>query len=326
MNYCCVVGSVKEEGICPMCMRPSLITRKWVLNNYGKRYNYIVYKHTEGAHYSNELPQYSRSLRKGTLKKILIDTINSESFKDGLFSTEDARISLMRTNQSVDMDSVRDNLYQLVELGMLKSVKKGRRVYFINAAYSDRLSFVDDSLRVILKDVDDDALFKRHASIATVRNDKGWPLYYLPYKIFGDSGIKFSELQFKALDITNKVELKTVVIEDNPTEKRLLLKLIKPLFPGERIRIRFEYDWGEPNQSFFHTAATYMRSFNLTFLGNGPLEARATQSLSNLNEVRDLSKSIKLGKRHGWNYVYTLRLRSIEPFSVIQFRWKRIEE
>jgi hypothetical protein len=319
-----VVASVKEEVICPTCKKPSLMTRKWVLNRYGKRYDYLIYRHEDAVHYSNESPLQSRSFKKGILKKTLIDIINSESFKNGLFSAEEARLSLLKMNQRANLDSIRDSLYQLVELGMLKSIKKDRKVYFINAAYSDRLSFVDDSLKVILSDIDGDGLFRRHVSNALVRNDKKWPLVNLPYKILGDSEIEFEKICFKARDLTHKVELKTIVIEDNPLEKRLLLKLTKPLLPNETIRIRFEYDWSELNQSFFHTAATFMKSFNLTFLGNRQLEARATLSESDLNEVIDLSKSIKIDKKPGWNYVYSLKLKAVKSFSVMQFRWKNI--
>ena len=81
----------KEEGICPFCKRKSFITRKWVLNNYKTRYNYTIYHHDGFVHYSNTTPNNARVFKKGIIEKVLIETINSENFKDGLFLTRDIK-------------------------------------------------------------------------------------------------------------------------------------------------------------------------------------------------------------------------------------------
>ncbi|MEM0135506.1 MAG: hypothetical protein QXU18_09855, partial [Thermoplasmatales archaeon] len=245
-----------------------------------------------------------------------------ETFKEGLFKPEDAKKALIRKYPSISLDSVRENLEKLVEAGMLASIRKGRNVYFLNAAYKERLSFVDESIEFVLIDVDNDAMFKGHTSTFIIRNDKNWPLYYLPYKIYGDSDTGFDELGFMAFDPASNETLKTLVIEDKPYEKRLLLKLPKPLFPGEITKIRFEYNWQEPKQTFFFTAATQMNSFEFMLVGNTPLNIQATQSISTLDEVKDLSDSITLNTNGTWKYVYSIKLKFINPFSVIRFKWK----
>lgn len=313
---------IKEIEKCPVCKQPARVTKKWVLNKYKIRYNYFIYHHDEIDHYSNQTPGISRRFRKGEILTLLVDTINSESFKDALFRTKEIKKILNHKDSRIGSDTIRDNLYKLSKSGMLETVKRGRDVYFINAIYKERLSFVDDSLRMILKDSNEDMMFSKHISINTIRNDKSWPLYYLPYKIFGDTDAEFESLQFKARDITNDVDLKTILLEDNAREKRLLLKSNKPLYPNESIRIKFEYNWEEPNRNFFYTAATEMSSFEFIIMGNQPMKLQATQTISTLNQVKDFSSSIVRIKSRRWKFVYSLKIKSIGAFSVIKFTWE----
>lgn len=312
----------KEEGICPICKVNAIITKKWVLNKYSKRYNYLVYHHNGFVHYVSEAITGSRKFKKGELKKLLIETINSESFKEGLFSTEDAKEALLKVYPSISLDSIRDNLHKLSEEGMLELVRRGKRIFFLNAVYKERLSFLDDSIKFVLMDLDNDTLFRGHISTSLIRNDKSWPLYYLPYKIYGDTEIDFKYLRFSASDLATKESLRTLIIEDKPREKRLLLKLDKPLFPNETIKIRFEYQWQEPKQTFFFTAATQMNSFEFVLMGNKPLKIQATHTISTLNEVNDITPSIILKSNSDWKYIYSVKIKSIRAFSVIHFKWK----
>ncbi len=312
---------VKKVEKCPVCKQTARVTRKWVLNKYKTRYNYSIYHHGAIDHYSNQISEASRKFKKGEIKSMLVDAINSENFKDALFRTKEMKRILRLKHPNIGSDAIRDNLYRLSDSGMIETVKKGRDVYFLNAIYKERLSFVNDSLRLILKDVDNNLMFKNHISINTIRNDKNWPLYYLPYRIFGDSDNEFKGLQFKARDLTNNQILKTTVLEDGAREKRLLLKSSKPLFPNESIRIKFEYNWDEPKQTFFYTAATEMSSFEFTFMGNLPMKIQATQTISSLNQVKDLSSAIVREKSRRWKFVYSLRMKSVRAFSIIQFKW-----
>jgi hypothetical protein len=314
----------KEMGICPICKLSAVVTKKWVLNKYSKRYDYLIYHHNGFVHYVNETASGSRRLKKGELKKLLIETINSESFKEGLFNAEDAKEALLKVIPSISLDSIRENLYKLSEEGMLEQVRRGKRIFFLNAVYKERLSFLDDSIKFVLIDLDNDASFKGHILTALIRNDKSWPLYYLPYKIYGDTETDFKSLQFIASDPATNELLKTLIIEDKPKEKRLLLKLNRPLFPNETIKIRFEYQWQEPKQTFFFTAATQMNSFEFVLMGKRPLKIQATHTISTLNEVNDLSNSIILNSNRSWKYIYSVKIKSIKAFSVIHFKWKAL--
>ena len=315
---------VKEVRVCPVCNVKAVVSKKWVLNSYGKRYNYLIYQHDGFVHYSNEKASISRNFKKGEMVKHLTDTINSENFKYGLFKTKDAKVALSNKFLSISMDSVRDSLYKLVETGMLETVRKGRILYFLNTVYKERLSFVDDSINFELLDLDDDGMFKGHIFTSIIRNDKSWPLYYLPYKIFGDSDVYYDDLQIRASVAESNETLKTLILEDKPREKRLLLKLNRPLFPNESIKIRFDYYWQEPKHTFFFTAATFMKSFELKLMGNMPLKIQGTLTQPTTGEIKDLSGSIISSGSRKWKYVYLAKIRSVKEFSVIHFKWKSL--
>ncbi len=315
---------VKEVRVCPVCNVKAVVSKKWVLNSYGKRYNYLIYQHDGFVHYSNEKASISRNFKKGEMVKHLTETINSEKFKYGLFKTKDAKVALSNKFLSISMDSVRDSLYKLVETGMLETVRKGRIIYFLNTVYKERLSFVDDSINFELLDLDDDGMFKGHIFTSIIRNDKSWPLYYLPYKIFGDSDVYYDDLQIRASVAESNETLKTLILEDKPREKRLLLKLNRPLFPNESIKIRFDYYWQEPKHTFFFTAATFMKSFELKLMGNMPLKIQGTLTQPTTGEIKDLSGSIISSGSRKWKYVYLAKIRSVKEFSVIHFKWKSL--
>ena len=313
---------VKEEGICPICNRKGVITRKWVVNKYKKKYFYTIYNHDGTLHYLNQSQDQSRKFKKGDLERILIERIISEKFKTGLFKISDIKKLLSKDYPDIDANSIGSNLRRLSSLGILENVKKGRNLYFLNAIYRDRLSFVLESEKFILEDINNDGLFSRHTFIGLIRNDKAWPLYFIPYKVLGDTDTDFEKLGFNARDLSNSEELKTLVIEDKKREKRLLLKLSKPLFPEERREISFKFDWEEPNKSYVFSAATVMSNFELSLFSNLPVRVSATLTSSDLNEVRDISNSIIQKKNRRWNFIYSINLASVQPFSILQVKWK----
>ena len=318
------MSNLKEEGVCPYCKKKSYITRKWVLNKYKKRYNYVIYHHNGTIHYLNESKDNSRTFRKGEIEKLLVETINSERFKDGLFLTEDIKKLFKKEYSEIQSDTIRANLYRLTKIGMLETVKKGRQVFFLNVVFKERLGYIFDSVKILLGDVEDDTFFRNHVALYQIRNDKTWPLYFLPYRVFGDADTEFREMQFRAFDLSNNEQLKVLLLEDNPREKRVLLRLRDPLFPNEILKVRFEYDWQEPKQAFVFTAATQLKSFEIYLSGNNQLKIQAIQTVSTTNEIKDLASDVSKSRNKKWDFVYSIKLKSIKPFSVIQLKWKRI--
>jgi hypothetical protein len=313
---------VKEEGLCPICEKKGIITRKWVVNKYKKKYFYTIYNHNGTLHYLNQSQDQSRKFKKGDIEKILIEKIISEKFKTGLFRISDIKKLLSKDYPDIEANSIGSNLRRLSSLGILENIKKGRNPYFLNAIYKDRLSFVFVSKKVILEDINNDGSFGKHTFLGLIRNDKAWPLYYLPYRLWGDVDTDFKKMEFRAEDISNSEELKPLVIEDKQREKRLLLKLNKPLFPSDSREIGLKFNWSEPKQSYVFSAATFMSHFELSLFSNLPLRVTATLTSSALNEVRDISNEILHKKSRRWNFIYSISLASVQPFSILQVKWK----
>lgn len=314
----------EKQEVCPVCGDSARVTRKWVLNRYGKRYDYFIYHHQRFIHYYGTDEKNSRYLKKGDLEKVLIETINSQEFRLGSFKVSDIKKLLTKDFSDVGFGSIKTSLERLVEVGMIERRKEGRNLYYINTVSKDRLSFVISSLSVGLEDVDRDYMFKRHVFVYKVKNDHPWPLYYIPFRYVGDVGVSFEDLELHAIDPSNSKDFRVMLIEDTPTDKRVLLKLPSPLLPEQQKEIRIEYNWSEPRQFFVFSAATNMDSFQFSVSGNNSTKLIASVTLASKNETRDLSGSIKVVSSDLWKSISSINLREVESFSVLQFKWKPI--
>lgn len=307
---------------CPVCGLNARVTRKWVLNRYGKRFDYFIYHHQGITHYFNQNAQDSRIFKKGQLEKILIETINSQDFKLGSFRIKDLKKLLMKEYPEVGFGSIKVSLNRLAQVGIIERRKEGRNLHYINTVSKDRLSFIIVSLAVSLEDVDKDNLFKKHVFMYRVRNDHSWPLYYIPFRFVGDVGASFEDLELRATDPSTDKEFKIMLVEDAPTDKRVLLKFYMPLIPGEMREVKIEYDWSEPQQVFVFSAATKMDSFEFSVSANIPTKLTPSLISATRNETKDLTGSVNESTTPKWKSVSRISLLDVEPFSVLQLKWK----
>jgi hypothetical protein len=316
-----VVFNQREE-ICPVCGTNARLTRKWVLNKYGKRYDYFIYHHQGYIHYANQNAHNSKGFRKGQLEKVLIETINSQDFRLGSFRISELKKLLLKNYPNIEFGSLKVSLNRLAEVGIVEKQKKGSRLFFINTVSKERLSFIMDSISISLEDVGDDSMLTKHRSIYMIKNDHTWPLYFIPFRVVGDTDTTFEEIKLSGIDHTNSKDAKVILIEDAPKDKRFLLKLPVPLFPGELREITIEYYWPEPKQVFVFSAATKVTSFEFSISGN--ILARLIVSLTSAsnNETTDLSREVKETSTSKWKNIRSIKLTDVEPFSVLQLKWR----
>lgn len=312
-----------REEVCPVCNISARVTRKWVLNKYGKRYDYFIFHHIGFVHYSNQNNQISKEFRKGELEKILIETINSQDFKMGSFKVKDIKLLLIKTFPNVGFGSIKISLNRLAEIGIIERRKKGRGLYFISTVSKDRLSFIIDSLTIGLEDVNKDNMFDKHIFIYKVKNDHSWPLYFIPFRYVGDVDIAFDDMEMLASDPSSSKELKVILVEDAPTDKRILLKLSTPLLPEELRGIRIEYNWPEPKQLFVFSAATKMNSFEFSVSGKNSTKLMASLTSASTSETRDISGGIKEYSSSKWKSISRISITDVESFCVLQLKWKQ---
>lgn len=314
----------ERQEVCPVCGEKAKITRKWVLNNYGKRYDYFIFHHQGFDHYSNQSGQSSKLFKKGQLEKLLIETINSQEFRLGSFRIQDVRKLLVNDFPNIGFGSIKVSLNKLTKVGVIERRKKGRSLHYINTVSKDRLSYTINSLTIALEDIDKDYTFKKHAFLYKIRNDHSWPLHYVPFQAVGDVDAKFDDLRMQAYDPSNSKEIKVMLLEDAPMDKRVLLKLPTPLLPEEVREIKIEYSWSEPKQVFAYSSATMTKTFEFSVSGNNSTKLSASLASAAKNESIDLSSSVAETSSARWKHASSIRLADVEPFSVLQFKWERI--
>lgn len=314
----------QREEICPVCGERARLTRKWVVNRYGKRYNYYIYNHPGYVHYSNQDKSNSKLFKKGQLEKILIKTVNSQEFKLGSFRIKDLKKLLVKDYPEIAFGSIKVSLNRLAEVGIIEKQRKGRNLVYINTVSKDRLSYIIDSLTVSLEDESDDDMFSKHSFQYKIRNDHSWPLYYVPFRAVGDVDATFDGLGMHAIDPSNSKEINVMSVEDAPTDKRVLLKLATPLLPDEVRNIKIEYHWLEPKQLFVYSSATKMNNFEFSISGNNLTKLSVSITTASRNETLDLSSQVNEAVSPKWKSICSISLTDVEPFSVLQLRWKRV--
>lgn len=316
------MGYEQEVGVCPVCNETAPVSRKWVLNKYGKRYEYFIYHHKGTHHYSNQDSENSRDFKKGELEKLLVETINSKEFGLGSFRISDIRKLLITEHPDIGYGSIKVALNRLAKGGMIEVQTNGRKLSYINAFSKNRLSFVIDSLAISLEDVSEDGMFKRHIYHLKIRNDHPWPMYYVPFTAVGDEESTFHDIGMMASDYSNSRDIKITLLEDAPMDKRVLLRLSSPLMPDKTREIRIEYYWSEPNKSYVHQSATKMDSFEFSLSRNSLIRLTASLTAGSTNETSDISGKIKETSSNGWNHVSSITITDVEPLSVLQFKWQ----
>ena len=315
--------SIQKEETCPVCGEKGRVTRKWVLNKYGKRYDYLLYHHRGSIHYSNQSIRNSKEFRKGQLEKILIETINSQEFKLGSFKISDLRKMLTKDYPKVGFGSIKVSLNRLAQVGIIEKQKKERNLIYVNTVSKDRLSYLIENITVALEDESDDNTFSKHLFYYKIRNDHSWPLFYVPFRAVGDVDVTFDDLLMRAKDPSNSKDIRLMTIEDSANDKRVLLRLPSPLLPNEAREIVIEYHWPEPKQLFVYSSATKMNNFEFSISGNSPTKLNVSLTSASRNETLDLTKDVRETYSEKWKSICKLSLKDVEPFSVLQLRWKQ---
>lgn len=314
--------SRKKRELCPVCGTDAWVTRKWTVNRFGRRYDYLLYRHDNSTHYS-PLNQNRHLLRKGELKNALMAVINSENPSLGSFKVKDVRALLQREFPGVAYSSVRAALNRLADMGMLRVSREGNDLRYSTTVSERSLSFLIESVSISIEDVNNDFLFAKHVFRYLVRNNQAWPLYYIPFRIVGDSERPFEGLELKAYCPGDAARYKVVLLEDKPTDKSTLLKPPTPFLPGKLNEVMVEYLWPEPEQNYTFSAATGINSFHFLLKSSSPLEVTASVTSSLRTDLKDLSGSIAETSTPEWNYVHSFSLTGMDPLSAIQVRWRK---
>ncbi|MCL5789713.1 MAG: hypothetical protein M1290_04515 [Candidatus Thermoplasmatota archaeon] len=308
-------------GICPVCGLEARVSRQWVLNKYGKRYEYLIYHHDGYVHYFNLNSRTPRYLKKGEVENAIIEVISSQQFKLGSFTVGDIKKSLSGVYPDLGYDSIKVSLNRLAKTGLVEKQKSGRNVNWVNAAAKGRLSYFIDSLSIELEDTEGNDLFERHSFLYKITNDRSTPLYYLPFMVLSDIDTTVRELSLSASSLSGLV--RPVIVEDMPRYKRLMIRLLKPLLPGRTDEITIRYNLPEPERIFDYSSGTETANFTFTISGSRPLALKVTLTSGTREEVLDLSSNVVELPSERWSHISRLALPKVDAFSALQFRWSK---
>ena len=308
-------------GICPVCGLEARVSRQWVLNKYGKRYEYLIYHHDGYVHYFNANSTTPRYLKKGEVENAIIEVISSPQFKLGSFLIGDIKKALSGTYPDLGYESIKVSLNRLSRMELVERQKSGRNVYWLNSAAKGRLSYFVDSLSIRLEDTERTGLFEGHTHIYRIINDRSSPLYYLPFRVAGDIDMTMQELNLKASSLSGP--LRPVIIEDLPRYKRMMLRLLKPLPPGGTDEITIRFKLPEPERVFYYSSGTETANFTFTISGSEPLALKVMLTSGTREEVLDLSGNVVELSSESWSHISRLALPKVDAFSALQFRWSK---
>ncbi|MEM0167891.1 MAG: BlaI/MecI/CopY family transcriptional regulator [Thermoplasmatales archaeon] len=313
-----------DRALCPICGETGVVLRKWVLNGYGRRYEYTIYKHGSKTHYMGTLPSSVKRLRKGEIEGVLREKICSDTFTKGSFRIGDLKKLLPEKYVDVSRRTMRIALSRLEEDGVVKARKEGRSLYFLATVRNERLDFVIESINLSLKDVSNDGSYLRHVYKNVIRNDRNWPLLFVPYRIIGDSPVPLSYIDLKAFECSSGKPVKIKVEEDGPFEKRVSLKLEDPIPPHETKCILLTYSWPEIRHSFVYSAGTFLKSLTLSLEGDKKIAYNALLTDQKSGKIKDITDLLTASENKQFSHIYTLKLRSLPPFAVVQLNWNHI--
>lgn len=155
------------------------------------------------------------------------------------------------------------------DLGNKYAKKKGK-VIKRNETFQETLksktTFVFNEIGMVLDVIDPKTMLTHHKWIWNVINTSDEPRQDIFYYLDGDTPKDFKDMNVKVTDEEgNQLDIVSVNV-NKPTHKEFNVKMKNPLKPRYRKRfLTLEYDWEEPERSFFYKLPTDCKKFSYKF-------------------------------------------------------------
>ncbi|MCL4333722.1 MAG: hypothetical protein M1290_05205 [Candidatus Thermoplasmatota archaeon] len=308
---------------CPRCGKSGRTTKKWVKNQSGKRYNYVVFHHGTIAHWVNQdLPRVGE-VYKNEVQQQILRLLNSIVFRPAVFTVNDLAAALDQTGLHLTRDQVRKSVSKLASRNILILIKNGKRVSYINGTHLDRLYYIVKGIDISLQDTNGDCSFERHEFKLEILNDNEFPLQYIQFKAVGDVPRDKEQVSFRAYDISNRENANIYYLEDEPLRKRMIIKFVTPILRNQSRRLILQYSW--PITSFFHsfTAPTLLKSLKFTLISKNSLKLEVLRTRSERTEVEDESEQVSIKTLKNGALIHRFETKNMPPFVMFIFKWKR---
>ncbi|MFB5617919.1 MAG: hypothetical protein ACE5Q4_04595 [Nitrosopumilus sp.] len=147
-----------------------------------------------------------------------------------------------------------------------KAKKITQKTETFEQTLKSKTAFLFNSIDIKLDVTDPKTMLARHMWTWNLVNVSDAPRDEIFYYLDGDSPKDFSDMNVKVYDEEgNEAEI-LALSENKPTHKEFSVRLKKPIKPRQRKRfITIEYDWEEPERTFFYKVPTDCKSFTYNF-------------------------------------------------------------
>jgi hypothetical protein len=135
--------------------------------------------------------------------------------------------------------------------------------------------FLFPKIEIKLEIKDTSTMLTHHTWIWNIVNVTDMSSDQVSYFLNGDTAKEFSDMNVTIRDEENKkLEIMSLTV-NKPQYKQFLVKLNKPIKPGQKRRfLKLEYDWEEPERNFVYSLASDAKKFGFTLVAPKSLEIK----------------------------------------------------
>ena len=307
--------------LCPVCKEPAHVTKKWVRNKSGKKYEYKLFHHNNTTHSVNENSSTLDRIRKDDARERLLELLNSTRFMKAIFTVRDIVASLDRVEYHMSYPQVRRTLKNFVDNKLISTIRKGRFIYFMNAQQSGRLNYLVRCISINLEDREGNGLFEKHTLKIKVLNGNSYPLSYLQYRAFGDNKRDKNQVSIKAFDISNNETASVYYLDDRPLEKRTIIEFTTPIPSGKERTFMIKYFWPEVEPSYTFSAATNLRRITFSLYSKKKFNLSIFETNSGRTVVEDRSSEVESFRQRNKLEVERFEDKNVNSFVILKFKW-----
>jgi hypothetical protein len=135
--------------------------------------------------------------------------------------------------------------------------------------------FIFPKIAIKLEIKDFSTMLTHHTWLWNIVNVTDVPDDQVSYFIEGDVAKEFSDMNVTIKDEENKKLRILSLTENKPQYKQFIVKLNRPIKPGQKRRfLKLEYDWEEPERNFVYHLASDVKKFGFTLVAPKGLEIK----------------------------------------------------
>jgi hypothetical protein len=199
-----------------------------------------------------------------------------------------------------------------------KITPKKKKITQKNETFEESLKsktqFLFNSIDIRLDVLDPKNMLTHHVWTWNLVNISDAPRDEIFYYIDGDSPKDFADMNVKVYDEEGQEAELLSLSENKPTHKEFSVRLKKPIKPRQRKRfVTIEYDWEEPERTFFYKVPTDCKSFTYKF------------SIPSGVEIKNRALKVDAELGYKWNADPPATLKFLKDTTTVSWEGKNLK-